>query len=123
LPGWEKAGIRGDEDLDLSAYDEVILSSGVYGGCPHKNLLRFIASLKPGRSPKQVRVLLSWLGRAHSNRTTFRHIQPVCAEKGISVSPDFHTSLGHSFGILWPMRPNKKDLAAAVAWAQKDAPR
>lgn len=116
LPGWECARVGAISDLDLSAYGVVILGSGVYGGFPHKGLLSFIRNLKPEAAPKQVHVLLTWLGRGWSDRGAFKRLRKECILKGVAVAPEYKKVLGHSFGIIHAKRPNERDIRACVDW-------
>ncbi|WP_293892269.1 hypothetical protein [Sphaerochaeta sp. UBA5856] len=114
---WQMQRLTGSEDIDLSSFDLVVVGSGVYGGRPHTNLVHFLEGLPEKHAPKELHVLLTWVGRVHSNRTTFKYIKQICSDKGIAVSDTFHSCFGHSFGILWPSRPNESDKKACIAWA------
>lgn len=117
-PGWKLARISGADRMDLSGYDRVIIGSGVYGGRPHKNVIAFLEALEKGQGPREIRILLTWVGRGRSDRAAFRAIEKICVLRGISVHPKYHSVLGHSFGVFWPGRPNAEDMAGSVAWAE-----
>ncbi|MDW5299788.1 MAG: flavodoxin domain-containing protein [Sedimentibacter sp.] len=115
----ELVRITGNEILDLSDYESVIVGSGVYGGFPHKNLLMFIRNLKEEHAPKKVRVLLTWLGRGKSDMEAFKRIEKEFLLKGVSVSTNYKKVLGHSFGVFHIGKPNDKDIKSCIEWANE----
>jgi flavodoxin len=118
LAGWESRKISGNDVFDLSGYNTVIIGTGVYGGLPHKNITAFIRKQEKSQVPREVHVLITWLGRGKSDRSAFRHIQKECLLKGIAVSPDYAKFLGHSFGVLHVGHPDEQEISKAKAWAQ-----
>lgn len=118
LPGWECAQVSALSNLDLSSYGAVILGSGVYGGCPHAALVSFIRNLTPGRAPKRVHVVLTWLGRGTSDRVAFGILEKECSLKGIAVVPDYQKALGQSFGIIHMGHPTGREISSCVEWAK-----
>lgn len=116
--GWELMQVSGEETTDLSAYETVIIASGVYGGYPHKNILRLIRNMEQNHLPKNVHILLTWLGRARSDTTAFQKIQKEFSARGVSIAHDFQSKLGHSFGLLHSGHPDAKDIMSCVKWAK-----
>jgi flavodoxin len=115
---WELVRIKGNEALDLSDYESVIVGSGVYGGLPHKNLLEFIRNLNEEHAPRKVHVLLTWLGRGKSDKKAFQYIEEEFFKKSISVSTDYKKALGQSFGVFHIGKPNNEDIKSCVEWAK-----
>ena len=116
--GWEILRITGKEALDLSAYEDVIICSGIYWGKPQKRLIRFIQRLKNGQGPGKVHVLLTWVGRGESDQKVFSRIEKELSEKGIPVSKEYMKVYAHSFGVFHIGKPDQKDIEACIRWAE-----
>lgn len=116
---WKLITITGNESIDISKYDCVILASGVYGGLPHKNLLTFIRNLKEEYKPKKFNLLLTWLGRGKSDQAAYNRLEKECSNKNILISSDYKKTLGRAFGVIHNRRPNNQDIESCIKWANE----
>jgi len=106
---------------DLLQYDMIILSSGVYGGTIHNNLLKWINSIDKDSFKKNVKIhlFLTWLGRGKSAKSGYNKVSKFLNEKGLQLDKDYMTCFGKSFYFIRRSHPNIKDLINVVEWVRK----
>ena len=106
---------------DLPYYDVIILASGVYGGNVHKNILKWVSSIKTNtiNSNTEVYIFLTWLGRGNSDKVAFNKAKKLLKEKGIKLEDNYMKCFGKSFGLIRNSHPNEEEYKNVLLWANK----
>ena len=103
-------------ELDLDKYDMYFLGSCVYGGRPHKNIIKFLKQFE-SQSKKIFVPFFTWLGRGKSDKDAFYIIKNLVINKNQIVYDSYYRCYGKSFLCIWPDHPDVKDLENAIEWA------
>jgi menaquinone-dependent protoporphyrinogen IX oxidase len=106
---------------DLPYYDVIILTSGVYVGHVHKNILKWINSIEKNtiNSNTKVYIFLTWLGRGNSDKVAIKEVKNLLRKKGINLEDDYMKCLGKSFGLIRYSHPNEEEYKNVLLWANK----
>jgi len=106
---------------DLPYYDVIILASGVYGGRVHKNILKWINSIKNNtiNSKTKVYIFLTWLGRGNSDKVAFNGVNNLLREKGLKLEENYTKCFGKSFGLIRNSHPNEEEYKNVLLWVNK----
>ena len=102
--------------LNLNKYDHFFLGSGVYGGKPHKNIIKFLNQFD-FQSQKIIVPFFTWLGRGKSDNDAFKAIKNILNNKNQIVNENYYKCYGKSFLFIRYSHPDKNDLEKAVQWA------
>jgi len=105
----------------LPYYDVIILASGVYVGRVHKNIIKWINSIKINtiNSNTKVYFFLTWIGRGKSDKVVFDKVKNLLREKGIKLDDNYMKCLGKSFGFIRNSHPNEEEYKNVLLWANK----
>lgn len=109
------------EMYDLSCYDVIILSSGVYANHVHKNILKWINSIEKNTINLNIKVyiFLTWFGRGHSDKIAFNEVKHLLREKGIKLEDNYTKCFGKGMGFIRKSHPNEKDYKNVLLWANE----
>ncbi len=104
---------------DLSQFDIIILSSGIYGGLVHKNLSTWLNSIDKNTINTNVKIylFLTWLGRGKSAKGGFDKVKRLLSNKGLQLEDDYMTCFGKSFFFIRRSHPNIEDFNNVMEWA------
>ncbi|SHJ06722.1 Flavodoxin [Dethiosulfatibacter aminovorans DSM 17477] len=107
--------------IDFSDYDTIILSSGIYGGHVHKNILRLIRSdqMDSIKTDAKICLFFTWIGRGHSDMDAFNEINQLLNKKGIKLDNSYMKCFGSAMGIIRKSHPNEEDLKNVLLWVNK----
>lgn len=103
---------------DLSYYDVIILSSGIYLNHIHKKLLTWIDSIEKDTvdSKTKVYLFLTWFGRGDSDKVAFKEVKDLLREKGIKLEDNYMKCFGKGMGVIRTSHPDETDYKNVLAW-------
>ena len=103
---------------DLSQYDVIILSSGIYGGRVHKNILTLVNSIDKNtiNTNAKIYLFLTWLGRGKSANSGFNKVKRLLSDRGLHLEDDYMTCFGKSFIFIRRFHPNIEDFNNVTEW-------
>ena len=106
---------------ELSQYDAIILTSGVYGGTVHKNLVNWLKNFDSSTMNPNAKVylLLTWLGRGKSDMDSFHLVEKLLVEKDIKLENNYMQCFARSFLIFKYSHPNEEDYKNVLAWVKE----
>lgn len=115
---FEIKAINKDSNVGLEDCDVVVLSSGVYGGHAHKNILRWIENLQSDKINKNTKffTLLTWFGRSNSDECAIKEIKELLAKKGIKLEDDYVECYGKGMGFVRSSHPDENDKEKVLSW-------
>jgi flavodoxin len=101
--------------LSLEGYDLVFLGTGIRGGEPYTELLKYLKSVELGVG-KRFLLFMTWAGGGASNRLAYEVVKKALEIKGQKLEKDYFLCLGQTFGFTRRGRPNDCDLVEARKW-------
>ncbi|MCD6482329.1 MAG: hypothetical protein J7K80_01150 [Candidatus Izimaplasma sp.] len=106
---------------ELSHYDVIILSSGIYGGRVHNNILTWINSIDKNtiNTNTKIYLFLTWLGRGKSDKNGFDKVSRLLSDKGLHLEDNYMTCFGKSFIFIRRFHPNVEDFNNVMEWVNK----
>lgn len=105
--------IGADSTIDTSAYDKIILASGVYGNQAHKNILKWLNN--NDKTNAEIVVFLTWIGRGKSAKAAFNEIKKIAEGKGFKVNDNYMSCFG-KMKFIRASHPNEEDKNKALSW-------
>jgi hypothetical protein len=102
--------------LPLEGYDLVFLGTGIRGGEPYEELLKYLHSADLGNG-KRLELFMTWAGGGASNTLAYERVKQTLEARGQRLGENYFICLGQTFGFTRRGRPNAGDLAAARKWA------
>lgn len=104
--------------INLGEYDLVILSSGIYGGHVHKNILKWVANLE-GDINAKFYMFLTWFGREGSDKTALDEVKNVLENKGLKLEDNYVKCFGKGMGVIRRSHPNEEDNKKVLSWVKE----
>lgn len=103
----------------IEGHRVILFGSGVYGGMVHKNLEVWVNGLDEEELRTGIRfyLLLTWIGRGHSDRSAFRRFSKTLAKRSLALESDYRSCYA-SFGrLIRKGHPDAEDIRAMETWA------
>ena len=101
--------------LSLEGYDLVFVGTGIRGGEPYTELLKYFKSVELGVG-KRFLLFMTWAGGGASNKLAYEVVKKALEIKGQKLEKDYFLCLGQTFGFTRRGHPNDGDLAEARKW-------
>ncbi|MDC7124829.1 MAG: hypothetical protein PQJ46_04640 [Spirochaetales bacterium] len=116
----EQEVINPESRIDISKYDVLILSSGVYMDQVHKSIRNWVSNLPEADNPQSPRfyLFMTWLGRGKSNVTAFNDLKNQLGKKGYTMDENYTDCFGKSFGVIRREHPNETDFEKIMNWIE-----
>ena len=112
--------IEGLDNVNLSEYDVIILSSGVYGGHVHKRLQKWMLNnqLDTIKKDAKIYLFLTWIGRKETDKQTFENIKNTLASINITLEDSYMKCYGNAMRIIRRSHPNQEDFESVLLWVK-----
>jgi len=109
--------VNRNERRDLKKYDSIILSSGVYGGRVHKDLLGWLNQIKKTslHENAMLHIFLTWFGRGKSYKNAIEEVNIYLKENGFNLDDDCMTCYGGK-GFIRHGHPDGEDCEKVLNW-------
>ncbi|NLL62908.1 MAG: hypothetical protein GX241_01490 [Ruminococcaceae bacterium] len=113
--------VGSNNNTDLKECEVLILSSGVYGGHAHKNLLNFVKNLKSNNVNPDVKIylFLTWFGMGSSNEAARKEINDLLAQNGLKLEEEYINCYGQGMVIIKRNHPDYNDKEKVLTWARE----
>lgn len=109
--------VNRNERRDLKKYDSIILSSGVYGGRVHKDLLGWLNQIEKSslHENAMLHIFLTWFGRGQSDKDAIEDIKKFLEDKELSLEDEYMSCYGGKWFIR-RSHPDKEDCEKVLDW-------
>jgi len=105
--------------LALEDFDMVFIGTGIFGGEPSKDMLRFLKTQNFDDDNRQFALFLTWAGGGKSDALASNRVKEYLEAKNQRLLDNCFKCLGATFGIARRDHPNKADLVEAKKWAKE----
>ncbi len=105
------------EERDWKGYNSIFLSSGVYGGKVHKDLLEWLKGIEKTSISEDARfhMFLTWFGRGKSYKNAIEEVNIYLNENGFNLDDDCMTCYGGK-GFIRRGHPDGEDCEKVLNW-------
>lgn len=105
-------------DIHLKEYDTIILSSGIYMGKAHINLMKWLESISEEQINPDTKfyMFVTWFGRGESDKTVFRKIDSTLKKADAKLEENYSSCFGQGMGLVQIGHPNAADLEKILNW-------
>lgn len=110
--------VNKDKNFPIEEYETIILSSGVYVGKAHKNLIKWLESIDINQMNKNTKFYLftTWFGRGESDRSVLRQINLVLKKIDAKLEKNDLNCFGQGMGVIRIGHPDNKDFEKTLNW-------
>jgi len=110
--------LNSNEKIILSKYNKIILSTGVYGGRPHSNLVKWLKSIDKEDIAENTEffIFMTWFGRGKSDKNVIKKINSLLKKVDKKLEDNYITCLGKNMLIIRYKHPNKLEFKEVLNW-------
>ncbi len=115
--GAELLVLEKKEERDWKDYDSIILSSGVYGGKVHKNLMEWLKGIEKTsiNGDASFHMFLTWFGRGRSDKDAIKELKKFIEKNELSFDDDYMACYGGK-GFIRHGHPDNEDCKKVLNW-------